>query len=351
MNTIRLGIIGCGEIGQKHLKVATESPSIEVVAVADVREQVALDAARRFKVPKAYTSATQLLSDPKIDGVVFALPTAGRADIAKLALREGKHVLLEKPIAMNCGEVRELIAARGDRVVACCSARFRMLAPARAATKLIAEGALGDLRVLHVRQMIAADERPTSPPPPWRLSKSLNGGGILMNWGCYSLDYLFGVTGWKLKPVQVLAQCWPVAPVFASHAAPGSDAEAHAVALVRCERGAVLTLECGDTVALQGEDSWRIVGTCGSLRMRMTQDNNEKVFLDQADEAKGVITKVVWEGEEDFWMRHAGVVRDFADAIRVRRSPATSLENALVVQQVCDAIYESAERGTMVAIG
>jgi predicted dehydrogenase len=247
--------------------------------------------------------------------------------------------------------VRAMISARGDRVVACCSARFRLLEPAMAAAKLIASGALGELRVLHTRFLFPADERPTTPAPAWRLKKSLNGGGILMNLGCYSLDYLLGLAGWKLKPKTVLAQCWPISPLYTTHVAPGSDAEVHAVAMIRCENGAVITLEGAESTALQADEACRIVGSHGSLRMRITPgDEEETVYFDQGDERSGVTTRVAWQGKLDFWLRHANVVRDFADAIREGRAPATSLERAMVVQQVCDAIYESAKTGAAVSI-
>ena len=62
--------------------------------------------------------------------------------------------------------------------------------------------------------------RRRSPAPAWRLSRALNGGGILANWGCYDLDYLLGVCGWRLQPETALAQSWQVPAIFADTVAP-----------------------------------------------------------------------------------------------------------------------------------
>jgi len=169
-----------------------------------------------------------------------------------------------------------------------------------------------------------------------------------VNWGCYDLDYLLGITGWKLKPRLALAQTWPVPPPFASHPAPGSDAETHFAALIQCEGGTVISFERGEYMAAQTEEAWRIVGSKGSLRLTMVPRPGNTVVFDYADEEKGVLSKTVWQGEED--KRFTSPVADFAAAIRENRPPMTTLENSLLVQKITDAIYASAEKGTAVEI-
>ena len=249
---VRLGVIGCGVIGQRHLKAAKASPLIEVVALADVREDVARQSAAAFGVPAVYTRAGALLKDKRVEAVVLAMPAAQRTRLALKAFALGRHVLTEKPVAMNAREVKKLIAARGNLVAGCCSSRMRYLPSAAAVADYIASGALGTIRTLHCRCLSSDAGTPKSPPPAWRLIRSLNGGGILMNWGCYDLDYLLGLCGWKLKPKLVLAQTWPVAPELLSHVAPGSDAETHFAAIIRCEGGEMITFERAEYAAATG---------------------------------------------------------------------------------------------------
>ena len=171
-----------------------------------------------------------------------------------------------------------------------------------------------------------------------------------MNWGCYDLDYLLGLTGWSLKPKVVLAQTWGVPPQLASHVAPGSDAEAHFAALVRCEGGAVITFDRGEYMAARAEAAWQMIGTKGSLRLTMTACEGKKLFHDETSDEEGVVSNAIWEGDETHHAVRLGPMQDFVAAILEKREPKTSLEKALVVQKITDAVYASAECGTAVEI-
>ena len=350
MERVRLGVIGCGVIGKHHLATAQASPLVETVALSDLRPELASEAAEKFGVDRVYPNGQALLEDPDVQAVVLAMPTGVRTPLALKAFEKGKHALIEKPIAMNAGQVRKMIAARGNLTAACCSSRHRFLESAQVITDFLARGGLGDLHLLRCRTASPAGERPEQIRPAWRLTKSLNGGGILMNWGCYDLDYLLGVTGWSLKPKRAMAQTWTVPPLLESHIAPGSDAETHYAALIICEGGAVITLERGEYMPAGQEDSWQIIGSQGSLRFHMTASQGKEIIHDEASTEKGVVSKTLWEANEESSAIGRGLMDDFADAIRERREPSTNLERALIVQAVTDAIYASAERGTAVDI-
>ena len=349
MQPVRLGIIGCGVIGRTHARVAAASALLTPVAVADVRLPAAQEVAAQFGVARAYDSAGALLADPEVEAVVLALPTAGRADLALQALAAGKHLLVEKPVAMHAAEVRRLIAARGDLVAGCCSSRMRGLPSAEVATTFVTSGALGNLRVVRCRALKAPGPPPERPPPPWRLNRALNGGGILMNWGCYDLDYLLGITGWSLRPHLALAQTWEVPALFGAYAAPGSDAETHVAALISCDDGVVLSLERGEFVAAITDEAWQVLGDRGALRLQMPPAVDKRLVFDEAT-PQGVVSRTIWQGDETWGMDHVGVLEDFARAVRIGAAPRTSLEQALLVQQITDAIYASAARGTAVAV-
>ena len=225
MEPVRLGVIGCGVIGSSHLQAGTASPDIDVVAAADLIESYRQRAEERFSPKRMYEDGMDLINDSDVEAIVLAFPTVGRTKLALEAFAKGKHVLTEKPVAMNSDEVRAMIAARGELTAACCSSRYRFPEGADALTEFIGSGALGDLRMIRCRAIGAAGKQPDGPRPEWRLKKRLNGGGILVNWGCYDLDYLLGITGWALKPETVFAQTWTIPPQLESHIAPESDAE------------------------------------------------------------------------------------------------------------------------------
>ena len=350
MKRVRIGVVGCGVMGPRHLASAAKSPLAEPVAVADLIGERARAAAREFGVARLYGPGDDLVKDPDVDAVVLAFPARDRARLALKALAAGKHVLTEKPVAMSAAQVRRMMRARGRRVVACCSSRFRFLPHAKLATDVIAAGTLGKLRLVRARHLIPCDKKPDTPRPDWRLTRELNGGGILFNWGCYDLDYLLGLTGWKLRPRTVFAQTWTIAPHLKSHIARGSNAETYFAALVRCDGGTVISFERGEFMPAAGDAAWQIVGTRGSLRMVMTPGKGKQLIHDDTTTEGGVVSKTLFKGDEQFTNVAHDWVHDFAEAILRRRRPATDLPRALVVQQISDAIIASGERGKAVTI-
>jgi predicted dehydrogenase len=349
MNTVRLGVAGCGVIGQKHLEAAVGSPLIKVTAVADLREETAARTAEKFGVPKYFKTGADLVRSPDVDAVVLAMPTLGRTELALEALRAGKHTLVEKPGGMSASEVDAMIAARGGLTAACCSSRFRHNKSAGIAAGYIVSGELGKLRSIHCRAFSPAGPKPSAPPPLWRLDRS-NGGGILMNWGVYDLDFIFGLTGWRLKPQKVIAKTWSAARALRStHLPPGSDAETHYTALIICDGGAAVSLERAEYAAAKAEGRWHFVGEDGALDLMMT--GRTSITTDKLSPDKGVERSSLWEGEDDV---NAGIlsgpVLDFASAIVSGSAPMTTLENYLTIQKVTDAVYASAETGKTIDI-
>jgi predicted dehydrogenase len=257
--------------------------------------------------------------------------------------------LTEKPVALNAGEVRQLIAARGDRVAACTSSRLRFLPSAQAVTAFVASGALGRLRVLRCRDVIAAGPPPATPPPVWRLSRALNGGGILVNWGCYDLDYLFGITGWRIRPRHVLARHWTNIEAYAAYAAPGSDAETHVSFFAQCDDGVAFAYERGEFMPAATDEIWQLIGDTGALRMNMKPATGKQVCFDRPGPS-GTISEVIWEGDEDWETQHRGPVADFVESIQTGRAPATTLERALLIQSLTDAVYASARTEACVSL-
>lgn len=350
MKKVRLGVIGCGAMGARHVAAAQVSDCLEVVAVADTLPERAQEVAAAHGVAKVFSDGAWLLEDALVEAVVVALPTAIRSPLALEAFRRGKHVLLEKPAAMNVRELEQLVAEQGGLIGACCSSRFRSLPSAQKAVEFLSTEALGTIRSLVMREFQQAGPRPQKERPAWRLSRSLNGGGILVNWGVYDLDYMLGLTGWSFRPVWALAVAWPVAPMLSGHVHPNSDAETHITGLVRGMDGSVLQIERAESAALRSENAWQIVGTNGSLRLQLRTGEGKTIVHDFLDGEKGLQSEVIWEGDEDGSGLTPAPLLDFANAIRERRPPLTTLEQSLHIQRIVDALYASADQGKPVSL-
>ncbi len=344
------GVIGCGVMGKEHCANINKSGLMELAAVADIREESAGVAGKLGGAGKIYTEASALIKDPAVEAVVIAMPTRERTALAVKCFEAGKHVMLEKPVAMNAGEVERMIRVRGNLTAGCFSSRFGFLESAQAARDFVGSGAVGEIRIVRVRALKADNGPPSKSPPGWRLKKDLNGGGILVNWGCYDLDYVLGITGWRLDPEIVLARTWPLPPGFSSRAAPGSDAETHFSAFIGCKGGRVLNFERGEFMPSGEENAWQVAGSRGTLNMQMVPGKKARLVFFEGFPGRPVGRKVVWEGSENGESIHRLPLEDFVRAALYGSKPRTGLEESLVIQKITDAVYRSADIGEAVKI-
>ena len=112
---VRLGVIGCGGIANgKHMPAEKRNPASEMVAFCDIIEERAIKAREEFGQPdsKVYTDYRELLKDKSIDAVLVLTPNNEHCRITVDALNAGKHVLCEKPMAMNYAEAKQMLEAR-----------------------------------------------------------------------------------------------------------------------------------------------------------------------------------------------------------------------------------------------
>lgn len=346
---LNVGYVGCGVMGQVYLNAARAIPFIRSVAVADSVEASARKAAETFGIAAVYTEAEAMFADPNVDAVVLALPAIARTELAVQAFRAGKHVLTEKPVARHADEVRRLIRERGDLIAGCASSRTRLLDSAVVVADTLAQGRLGTLRMMRCRWQTSAKPKPEVMPPLWRFSKEVNGGGNLANLGTYMLDYFLGINGWSLEPDTILARTWTIADSFAGHVPAGSDGETLTSALVSFKDGPVLMIEQGEHYVGEHVHECQLIGTDGTLTFPVVP-SNARVVLSQYAEDGSIAERVLWEGQENFSTAHQRVFADFAQAVLEDRQPSTSLEQALVVQQIVDGVYESAHRGEAVRV-
>ncbi|MFC3770889.1 Gfo/Idh/MocA family protein [Paenibacillus sp. GCM10012303] len=345
---LNVGYVGCGVMGQVYLRAAQSIPFIHSAAVADAVEDSVKKAAETFGITAVYTDAEAMFADPNIDAVVLALPAIARTELAVQAFRAGKHVLTEKPVARNSDEVRRLIREKGSLIAGCASSRTRLLDSAAVVADTLAQGKLGTLRIMRCRWHTSAKPKPEVMPPLWRFSKDVNGGGNLANLGTYMLDYFLGINGWGLEPDTILARTWTIADSFADRVPAGSDGETLTSALISFKNGPVLMIEQGEHYVGDRIHECQLIGTDGTLTFSVVPSNSRVVLNQYAD--GGITEQVLWEGQESFNTAHRRVFADFAEAVLEGRQPSTSLEQALIVQNIIDGVYESAERGEAVRL-
>lgn len=345
-DAVGLGIVGCGVIGTHHVRSGTELDCARVEAVFDLDLERAQALATGWNVPRACVNINEMLSLDEVEAVVLAMPPANRMPLAKQVLASGRHLLLEKPVAMNVGEVRELQAwRRCGIVVASCSARFRCLEQYPAILQTLEGEALGIARGITFQSLVQTPVRPKALPPAWRLQSSLNGGGVLMNWGSYDFDYMFGMWPVPLEPQVVHARTWSLSPQLAAFVPADSNGETHVLAWVECENGIHILYERGEYQPGPGRTAFRVIGDGGTLELNMVPTAGASDVLWQTHPELGHKRVLVQSHPEESVDLHSGILANFCRAIRTGASPAADLGHAFRVQATLDACYRSAATG------
>jgi predicted dehydrogenase len=200
MKQMKCAIIGCGAIGSTHADRYSKSAQAELAAVVDILPERAKALADKHKVPKALTSYRAMLKDASIEAVSVCLPNDLHAPVTIDCLRAGKHVLCEKPIALNLrqAEAMQREARRRRRMLAI-GVVNRFNDNVNWIRDLIASGDLGE--VYHVHTMFKG-HRSIPGLGGWFTTKARSGGGVMIDWGVHFIDLILYCLG-APKPVSV----------------------------------------------------------------------------------------------------------------------------------------------------
>ena len=210
MKTIKVGLIGTGYIGMVHLEMLRRLGGIEVAAVADKDEGLARAAAAKFAIPKVYRSADELIADHEVEVVHDCAPNNVHFDINAKALRAGKDVLSEKPLALDSRESAELLAlAQEHKTLTAINFCYRYYPVVQEAAARARRGDLGDVRAFagHFLQDWLFFETDYS----WRLDPKVAGkANVIADLGSHWCDLVQFITGRKIAEVMAeLHTCLP----------------------------------------------------------------------------------------------------------------------------------------------
>jgi 1,5-anhydro-D-fructose reductase (1,5-anhydro-D-mannitol-forming) len=197
-DTIRWGIIGCGDVTEvKSGPALQKARGSQLVAVMRRNGALAADYARRHGVPKWYDNAQALVHDSAVDAVYVATPPGAHLEGVLLAAAAGKPVYVEKPMARNTRECDAMIAACAAARQKLFVAYYRRALPRFVKVReLLAAGAIGTLTGLHHRFAspghagVGAVAHGGPIQPSWRTNADVSGGGLLLDLGSHALDLL-----------------------------------------------------------------------------------------------------------------------------------------------------------------
>lgn len=350
MAEVRVGIIGAGGIARAvHIPRLKKVPEVKVVAVADVVEDRAKRVAEEFDIPHVFRDYEDLVGMDEVDAVVICTPNAFHAPSTLAALRAGKHVLCEKPPAMNAKEAEEMArTAREAGKVLMYAFQMRFRPDLRLIKRAIEEGQLGEVyygRAIYLRRSGA--------PGGWFTQKRLSGGGPLIDVGVHVLDAVWWLMGspkptavsgmvyQKIAPRKVKLGGWRAANLVEGREKEVVyDVEDFAVALVRFDNGASLLLETSWILHLKNSQvSFDIFGTEGGAHSPPLE-----IYKDWNDVELDITPRLP---EADAYQEE---INHFIECIREGKEPIPNAEQGVTIMRIIDAIYESSERGEEVRL-
>ncbi len=194
MDRIRWGIIGCGDVTEvKSGPGFQKAANSELTAVMRRNGELAKDYARRHNVPKWYDDADKLINDPEVDAVYVATPPAFHKEYALRAIRAGKPVYVEKPMATNYKDCLEMIKAAEDAGIPLYVAYYRRgLERFNKIKELVDAGAIGEVRFATMELYRAPLEGENL---PWRVVPEIAGGGLFVDLASHTLDIFDYILG------------------------------------------------------------------------------------------------------------------------------------------------------------
>jgi D-xylose 1-dehydrogenase (NADP+, D-xylono-1,5-lactone-forming) len=326
---VRWGILGCAGIAEKaFIPAVRASRNGELAAIASRDGARAADWARRHGFARAHASYQALVDDPAVGAVYNPLPNDLHAEWSLRALRAGKHVLCEKPMALNAAEVRAMIATAEARGLLLMEGFMYKFHPQIAtALELVRGGALGDLRTVHASFTFRFVREGAN----YRWSPG-QGGGALYDVGCYTLSI-----------ARLFFGAEPVAVSAAARVDPATGVDMTTAALLEFPGGRFA--HCQASFEAQFQSLLLAVGSDGLLR------------LDRAFSAKDFDVAVeVLRGDSagSVCVPRAGMftrmVEHFGEAVRGREPLRYPAADAWHNMRALDACFESIRTGARVLV-
>ena len=344
-SALRVAVVGLG-IGKAHIRGWREHPNVSVVAVADTDAQRLHTVATEFNIAGRYASLNELLAAEQPDVVSICTPNKFHKELTLQALAAGCHVLCEKPMAMSAAEGREMTraaAVAGKRLMINFSYRFS--AASQGLKAQVDAGVFGDF---YFGRSVWHRRRGMPGFGGWFGQRSLAGGGPLIDLGVHRLDLALWLMGYP-QPEWVMGSTYrPIAGPLAEASGKAFDVEDLAAGFIRFRNGATLVLEASWAAHIREAElmETRLLGTRAGLLQKNLHEGYTfaaEIFSDQHGAAVDTLLHAPTQ-EAHSAMHH------FAEAILCNVAHDANGEQGLVVMEILDAIYASAESGAPVQI-
>ena len=343
--SIKVGIIGCGKIAQvRHIPEYAANPNAEVYGFYDINQARAEALAAKYG-GKAFASYEELLADPEIEAVSVCAANHAHAEISIAALKAGKHVLCEKPMAVTLEECEAMVAAARESGKYLMIGQNQRLAKAHAKAKeLIEQGAIG--KVLTFRTIFGHGGPETWSIDPgsnvWFFDKTKAAMGAMADLGIHKTDMIQYVLGSKIVKTQA------VLTTLDKKDATGSliGVDDNAICIYQMENGVIGTMTASWTYYAAEDNTTVIYGTKGELRLY----DDPKYSVQQINADGTRIDYQIDQIQTNDNQTASGVIDLFVDCLVENKAPEISGENVLHAMKAVFASIESSAKGCAIEI-
>ncbi len=343
--SIKVGIIGCGKIAQvRHIPEYEANPHVEIRGFYDLNHERAKELADRCG-GIAYASYEELLADQEIDAVSVCAANNAHAQISIAALKAGKHVLCEKPMAVTLEECEAMVAAAKESGRYLMIGQNQRLAKAHIKAKeLIAEGVLG--KVLTFRTIFGHGGPETWSVDPgkdvWFFDRTKAAMGAMADLGIHKTDLIQYILGEKIVETQA------VLTTLDKRDGSGEliGVDDNAVCIYKMESGAVGTMTASWTYYGAEDNTTVIYGTKGMMRLYDDPKYSVKVLFADGTETNYQIDRIQTNDNQT----SSGVIDLFVKSLVENTPPEISGESVLSAMRAVFASIRSSKEGRAVQI-
>jgi len=334
---VRIGVIGLGQIALKaHIPGYNKAEGCQLTAVHSQREAHAKTVAAQYGIPYIYKDWKKMLESDHVDAVSICTPNFTHAEIALKALQEGKHVLVEKPIAVNSKEAESIIkaAAKYKRILMV-HHNMRFDPAVRTAAKLLRKNIVGDILAFKA-SLTHRGPQAWSSKANWFFDKKKAGGGALMDLGPHVFDTLCYLLEDRPVVVGAVSASGKGAPI--RKGMPPAQAEIHASCLLRFRKGAVgsVTVGWADTVY---QNRFHFFGSKGTLAINLAK--GDPITLEyRAQEGKTYPPL-----DKDSFS--PSIYEHFVQCVKHGKTPWVSGEDGLRAVELVEAGYRAIQHASL----
>lgn len=320
MDVLKWGIIGAGDIMRRRVAPAiTDLPNCELTAITRSRADLAESFAKEFGAKRWYANWREMLADEEVEAVYVATPVFLHAEQTIAAAEAGKHVLCEKPMAMNSDQCDRMVGACRENGVRLGIAYYRRFYPVLARVRAILDA--GEIGRPVIAQMNAFEyvDMAKDDPRGWFLQKARSGGGPMMDFGCHRIEVLTDLLGDVRRSTSITA-----------NVEFDREVEDTAAVLLQFASGPCASITVTHAAG-EPQDTLDIFGTVGSIHVPIL-NKGEITIRTQA----GTRTEI----HPPHANAHQPLIEEFADAVLSGRDPRVSGDSGRSVADLIDTIYE-----------